>query len=386
MRNKKQKSNTITLISKAKFKSMFEIMRWNSFQEPERLFVMEFLVDHVNFSQQAFAICNEDVWSNGETIVQFNFLDILPIEIQHSDWANCRMTSDQVPKLGKSCLFALASNNPFQENLLVEMAINRRSLQSYATYYIGASSLRVDHLFNSILVSVILESDNVPVCKTLHEKAIIYRGELPVGEITTIMRVRSFGRIIVNPFGLGKDMNELETLTYDNEKVFNFEPIELSSMPSISTYTLPAHTSANIFCLPKTSSLSEQEEMPSTFRKRYSLSNDQYTKVRKKDKYFKGFHCTSKKLKTSKKVPRSVETNFQFVKEGSSFSLMKSDDDNDDVFTEQENNLINCLVIRVPKKISQTKPTQQIKLSQSAAFFKNHNQTLFVKKQSVKVY
>lgn len=376
-----------TFISKVKFKSMFEIMRGNSFQEHEKLFVMEFVVDRVNFNQQAFAIGSEDVWSHGETLVQFNFLDIPPIEIQHSDWTNCRITSQQVPKLGKSCLFALASNNPFRENFIVEMAINRRSFQNYATYYIGGSSIRIDHLFNSILESVILEPDKVPVCKTLHEKAIIYRGELPLGEITTIIRVTSLGRIIVNPFGLGKDMNELETLTYDNEKVFNFDPIELSSMPSNSIYIPPAHTRANIFCLPKTSSLSDHEEFPTTFLQRFSLSNDHYTKIRKKDKYFKGFHCTSKKSKTLKKIQRSVGTDLPLVGEKSYFSLTKSDDDNDSkCIIEQENNLENCFCIRVPKKESETKRPQQFKLSQSAAFFKNHNQTLFVKKQSVKVY
>lgn len=239
----------------------------DNYEEPERLFMIEFLIDSVQIVKTAVNIPeNYDLWLRGETIVSFSFLDVPPLQISESQFSNCLLPNKDCVKVGKSCLFALSPSTRLQESFVVRVSVDRRLPFSCRpeTMHIGDAAIDISELFNDVLENVIIYPDIVPVCKSLAETFII-RSEIfqPIGEITAIIRFSGFGKMIVTQFGVGSEKKESFTFTStDQTDVYHMEPLKQTQpfgspeeeIPSDNVY--PVHIpkdcpSPAVVCPPK---------------------------------------------------------------------------------------------------------------------------------------
>ena len=206
-------------------------MGQDNYEEPERLFMVEFLIDSVQIVKTAVNIPeNYDLWLRGETIVSFSFLDVPPLHISESQFSNCLLPNKDCVKVGKSCLFALSPSTRLQKSFVIRVSVDRRLPFSCRpeTMHIGDAAVDISELFNDVLENVIVYPDIVPVCKSLAETFII-RSEIfqPIGEITAIIRFTGFGKMIVAQFGVGSEQKESFTFTStDQTDVYHMEPLK----------------------------------------------------------------------------------------------------------------------------------------------------------------
>ncbi|KAK7789487.1 hypothetical protein R5R35_012351 [Gryllus longicercus] len=185
-------------------------------EDPEKLFLMEFLVESVYVHKHGGQMIGATEWMMcGPTAVSFQFMTFPTLEILETEFPGkgCPGSEPQMFESGKSCLFSLPErvlrNAPGELIINVEVSKNLPAGCSPNMLKVGETKIDFTNEFNSVVSDIYKNPNKIPATKSRKEcYALRHQGGV-VGQIKLFIRLSCFGKLIITQFTLASGKSYL---------------------------------------------------------------------------------------------------------------------------------------------------------------------------------